>query len=42
MRYEIYTHIPNRGTRAVYSPLDRLRKSVSSEHRGIIRTDRSA
>ncbi len=31
----IYTHVLNRGGRGVYSPLDRLRKPVSSETRGI-------
>ena len=30
----IYTHVLNRGGRGVYSPLDRLRKPVSSEPRG--------
>ena len=31
----IYTHVLNRGGRGVHSPLDRLRKPVSSETRGI-------
>jgi len=30
----IYRHVLNRGGRGVYSPLDRLRKGVSSETRG--------
>jgi len=38
----VYTHVLNRGARGVHSPLDRLRKAVSSESGGIIRTDRSA
>ena len=38
----VYTHVLNRGGRGVHSPLDRLRKAVSSENGGIIRTDRSA
>jgi len=38
----VYTHAMNRGARGVHSPLDRLRKAVSSESGGIIRTDRSA
>ena len=31
----IYTHVLNRGGLGVYSPLNRLRKAVSSETRGI-------
>ena len=31
-----------RGGRGVHSPLDRLREAASSEHGGIIWTDRSA
>ena len=38
----VYTHVLNRGGRGVHSPLDRLRKAVSSESRGIIRIGRSA
>ena len=36
----VYTHVLNRGGRGVHSPLDRLRKAVSSESGGIFRTDR--
>ncbi len=35
----IYTHVLNRGGRGVHSPLDRLRKGVSVESRGIMRTE---
>ena len=38
----VYRHVLNRGGRGVHSPLDRLRKAVSSESGGIIPTDRSA
>ena len=38
----VYTRVLNRGGRGVHSPLDRLRKAVSSESSGIIRTGRSA
>jgi site-specific recombinase XerD len=38
----IYTHVLNRGGRGVHSPLDRLRKAMSIEGDGIMRTDRSA
>jgi integrase len=38
----IYTHVLNRGGRVVHSPLDRLRKPMSTEGGGIMRTDRSA
>ena len=38
----IYTHVLNRGGRGVHSPLDRLRKPMSTEGGGIMRTDRSA
>jgi integrase len=38
----VYTHVLNRGGRGVHSPLDRLRKAVSGESSGIIRTGRSA
>ena len=31
----VYTYVLNRGGRGVCSPLDRLRKAVSSETRGI-------
>ena len=36
MRYGIYTHVLNRGGRAVHSPLGRLRKPVSSKDWGIV------
>ncbi len=38
----VYTHVLSRGGRGVRSPLDSLRKAVSSESSGIIRTGRSA
>ena len=38
----VYTHVLNRGGRGVHSPLDGLRKAISSESGGIIRNDRSA
>ncbi len=38
----VYTHVLNRGGRGVHSPLDRLRKRVSVESRGIMRTEASA
>ena len=38
----VYTHVLNRGGRGVHSPLDRLRKGVSVESRGIMRTEASA
>ena len=38
----VYTHVLNRGGRGVHGPLDRLRKAVSRESRGIMRTHRSA
>jgi len=38
----VYTHVLNRGGRAVNSPLDGLRKAVASETGGIIRPGRSA
>jgi len=38
----IYTHVLDRGGRGVHSPLDRLRKPMSTEGGGIMRTDRSA
>jgi site-specific recombinase XerD len=38
----IYTHVLNRGGRGVHSALDRLRKPMSTEGGGIMRTDRSA
>ena len=37
-----YTHVLNRGGRGVHSPLDRLRKGVSVESWGIMRTEASA
>jgi len=38
----IYTHVLNRGGRGVESPLDRMRKGVGKEKRGIKRAERSA
>jgi len=38
----VYTHVLNRGGRGVHSPLDRLRKGVLVESRGIIWTEASA
>jgi integron integrase len=38
----VYTHVLNRGGRGVRTPLDSLRKAVSSESSGTIRTGRSA
>jgi integron integrase len=38
----IYTHVLNRGGRGVHSPLDRLRKPMSTGGGGIMRTDRAA
>ena len=38
----VYTHVLNRGGRGVDSPLARLRKGVSVESRGIMRTEASA
>ena len=38
----VYMHVLNRGGRGVHSPLDRLRKGVSVESRGIMRTEASA
>ena len=38
----VYTHVLNRGGRGVDSPLDRLRKGVSVESRGIMQTEASA
>ena len=38
----VYTHVLNRGGREVDSPLDRLRKGISVESRGIMRTEASA
>ncbi len=38
----VYTHVLNRGGRGVHSPLDQLRKGVSVESRGIMRTEASA
>ena len=38
----IYTRVLNRGGRGLHSPLDRLRKPMSTEGGGIMRTDRSA
>ena len=38
----VYTHVLNRGGRGVDSPLDRLRKGISVESRGIMRTEASA
>jgi len=38
----IYTHVLDRGGRGVDSPLDRLRKPMSTEGGAIMRTDRSA
>jgi len=38
----IYTHVSNRGGRGVDSPLDRLRKPMSTQGGGIMRTGRSA
>ena len=33
----VYTHVLNRGGRGVESPLDRMRKGVGKEQRGIKR-----
>ena len=38
----VYTHVLNRGGRGVHSPLDSLRKAISSETGAPIRTGRSA
>ena len=38
----VYTHVLNRGGRGVHSSLDRLRKRLSVESRGIMRTEASA
>ncbi len=38
----VYTHVLNRGGQGVRSPLDNLRKVVSSESGRMIRTSRSA
>ena len=38
----IYTHVLDRGGRRVHSPLDRLRKPMSTEGGGIMWTDRPA
>ena len=38
----VYTCVLNRGGRGVQSPLDRLRKGVSVESRGIMRIEASA
>ncbi len=38
----VYTHVLNRGGRGVDSPLDRLRKGISVESRGIMRAEASA
>ena len=38
----VYTHVLNRSGRGVHSPLDRLRKAVSSESARTIRTDQAA
>jgi len=38
----VYTHVLNRGGQGVHSPLDRLRKGLSVESRGIMRTEASA
>jgi integrase len=38
----VYTHVLNRGGQGVHSPLDRLRKGLSVESRGITRTEASA
>ena len=35
----VYTNVLNRGGRGVHSPLDRLRKGVSVESRGIMRIE---
>ncbi len=35
----VYAHVLNRGRQGVHSPLDRLRKGVSVESRGIMRTE---
>jgi site-specific recombinase XerD len=37
----VSTHVLNRGGRGVHSPLDRLRKGLSGESRGIMRTEAS-
>ena len=38
----VYTHVLNRGGHGVHSPLARLRKRLSVESRGIMRTEASA
>jgi site-specific recombinase XerC len=38
----VYTHGLNRGGQGAHSPLDRLRKGLSVESRGIMRTEASA
>jgi hypothetical protein len=38
----VYTHVMNRGGQGVHSSLDRLRKGLSVENRGIMRTEASA
>jgi len=37
----VYRHVLNRGGQGVHSPLDRLRKGLSVESRGIMRTEAS-
>lgn len=39
---KVYIHVLNRGVRGVRSPVDSLRRAVSSESVRIIRTGRSA
>jgi integrase len=38
----VHTHVMNRGRQGVHSPLDRRRKGLSVESRGIMRTEASA
>ena len=38
----VYAHVLNRGGQGVHSPLDQLRKGLSVESRGIMRTEASA
>jgi len=38
----VYAHVVNRGSHGVHSPLDRVRKAVSSGGGAIMRSDRAA
>ena len=38
----VYTHVLDRGGQGVHIPLDRLRKGLSAESRGNMRTEASA